>query len=51
MKKHDGVKRVFIGFLAAVTVLCMLPVQNVDAAGGGKIKAGNTIFFLMGRRR
>lgn len=52
MKKQGKVKSIFIRFLAAAIILCMLPVQDADAAGGKwkKNKSGKYYIFPDGKK-
>ena len=52
MKKHGAVKSIFTGFLAAAIILCTLPAQDADAAGGKwkKNKSGKYYIFSDGKK-
>lgn len=47
MKKYSGISRAFIVFLAVITVLCMIPVQNADAAEGKWKKEKGAKYYIL----
>lgn len=47
MKKYSGVKRAFIGFLTVIIVVCMLPVQDAQAAEGKWKKKKSGKYYIL----
>lgn len=47
MKERRGITRVLAGFLAVITILCVIPAQDVKAAGGKWKKEKGAKYYIL----